>query len=94
MVLGLLYIYKCALLLQTDLYGQNIINITHPDDHSFLKQKLIPTDLESLFDLHPLENGEPRPRSREEEEMIDSKLSGDRRDFTIRFVEIEYDNQR
>lgn len=71
--------------LQTDLYGQNILNVTHPDDHSFLKQQLIPTDLESLFDVQPtMDNGEPRPRSKEEEDLIDQKLREDKRDFTIR----------
>lgn len=32
-----------------DLYGQNILQITHPEDVQRFKQQLIPTDLESFF---------------------------------------------
>ncbi|GAB0092163.1 uncharacterized protein DMENIID0001_071380 [Sergentomyia squamirostris] len=72
---------------QTDLYGQSILNITHPNDHSLLKRQLIPTDLENLFDIQPGDEGvEPRPRSKEEEEEIDERLRKDRRDFTIRLA--------
>uniref|UniRef100_A0A182SUV4 PAS domain-containing protein n=1 Tax=Anopheles maculatus TaxID=74869 RepID=A0A182SUV4_9DIPT len=35
---------------QTDLYGQNLYNLTHPDDHALLKQQLIPTNLVNMFD--------------------------------------------
>ncbi|XP_058122193.1 basic helix-loop-helix ARNT-like protein 1 [Anopheles coustani] len=35
---------------QTDLYGQNLFNLTHPDDHALLKQQLVPTNLVNLFD--------------------------------------------
>lgn len=71
---------------QTDLFGQNVINFTHPDDHAFLQRQLIPTDLENLFDI-PADanvNSEPKPRSQEEEDEIDRKLRADKRRFTIR----------
>ncbi|XP_055845365.1 neuronal PAS domain-containing protein 2-like isoform X2 [Episyrphus balteatus] len=72
---------------QTDLYGQNIMNITHPDDQAMLRRQLIPTDLESLFDVQPEdENGEPRPRTLEEEEAIDRQLKADTRSFTVRLA--------
>ncbi|XP_055690520.1 basic helix-loop-helix ARNT-like protein 1 isoform X2 [Lutzomyia longipalpis] len=72
---------------QTDLYGQSILNITHPNDHSLLKRQLVPSDLENLFDIQPGdETIEPKPRSREEEAEIDEKLRKDRRDFTIRLA--------
>ncbi|XP_073830605.1 uncharacterized protein [Musca autumnalis] len=34
---------------QSDLYGQNLLQITHPEDHELLRQQLIPNDIESLF---------------------------------------------
>ncbi|XP_075158991.1 methoprene-tolerant [Haematobia irritans] len=38
---------------QADLYGQNLLQITHPEDHELLRQQLIPSDIESLFmDFH------------------------------------------
>lgn len=38
---------------QSDLYGQNILQITHPEDQDMLRQQLIPKDIESLFaDFH------------------------------------------
>lgn len=54
----------------------------------FLKQQLVPTDLETLFDVHPMldSSGEQRPRTKEEEDLIDQKLRQDRRDITIRWV--------
>lgn len=71
--------------MQTDLFGQNIAQITHPDDQAMLKKQLIPTGLENLFDVQPEdESGEPRPRTKEEEEEIDRKLSADKRVFTVR----------
>nr|ABC18327.1 putative methoprene-tolerant protein [Anopheles gambiae] len=39
---------------QTDLYGQNLFTLTHPDDHALLKQQLIPSNLVNMFD-----NGSP-----------------------------------
>lgn len=71
---------------QSDLYGQSLLNITHPDDHAFLKQQLIPTDLHNLFAAKTDESGEIRSRTQEEEEEIDKKLREDRRDFNIRYV--------
>ncbi|XP_055603947.1 hypoxia-inducible factor 3-alpha-like [Uranotaenia lowii] len=35
---------------QTDLYGLNLFNLIHPDDHNLLKQQLIPSNLGNLFD--------------------------------------------
>jgi hypothetical protein len=63
-----------------------LLNITHPEDHAFLKQQLIPTDLHNLFAAKTDESGEIRSRTEEEEEEIDRKLREDRRDFTIRQV--------
>lgn len=38
---------------QSDLYGQNLLQITHPEDQEMLRQELIPSDIESLFyDYH------------------------------------------
>lgn len=71
--------------MQSDLYGQSLLNITHPDDHAFLKQQLIPTDLHNLFLAKTDENGEVRQRTQEEEDEIDRKLREDRRDFNIRW---------
>lgn len=34
---------------QSDLYGQNLLQITHPEDQEMLRQELIPSDIESLF---------------------------------------------
>ncbi|EDW62655.2 uncharacterized protein gce isoform X2 [Drosophila virilis] len=74
---------------QTDLYGQSILQITHPEDHEMLKQQLIPTELENLFDAHaePTDaDGEPRQRSKSEEDYIDRKLRDDRRSFRVRLA--------
>lgn len=72
---------------QTDLFGQNILQITHPDDHAMLKNQIIPKNLESLFDVQPEdESGEPRPRTQAEEDEIDKKLREDRRVFTVRLA--------
>ncbi|XP_016973492.1 aryl hydrocarbon receptor nuclear translocator-like protein 2 isoform X2 [Drosophila rhopaloa] len=74
---------------QTDLYGQSIMQITHPDDQSMLKQQLIPTELENLFDAHgdPADaEGEPRQRSKSEEDYIDRRLREDRRNFRVRLA--------
>ncbi|XP_019543232.2 basic helix-loop-helix ARNT-like protein 1 isoform X2 [Aedes albopictus] len=35
---------------QTDLYGQNLFNLIHPDDQNLLKQQLVPSNLVNLFD--------------------------------------------
>ncbi|XP_020812068.1 uncharacterized protein LOC110187043 [Drosophila serrata] len=73
---------------QTDLYGQSIMQITHPEDQSMLKDKLIPTELENLFNAHGDSDaeGEPRQRSKSEEDYIDRKLREDRRSFHVRLA--------
>ncbi|XP_041448611.1 uncharacterized protein LOC111077489 [Drosophila obscura] len=74
---------------QTDLYGQSIMQITHPEDQNMLKQQLIPTELENLFDVHAADSeadGEPRLRSKSEEDYIDRKLREDRRSFRVRLA--------
>ncbi|KMZ09832.1 uncharacterized protein LOC6726007 [Drosophila simulans] len=73
---------------QSDLYGQSIMQITHPEDQNMLKQQLIPTELENLFDAHGDSDaeGEPRQRSKAEEDAIDRKLREDRRSFRVRLA--------
>ncbi|XP_058458401.1 circadian locomoter output cycles protein kaput-like isoform X2 [Malaya genurostris] len=86
---------------QTDLYGQNLFNLIHPDDHNLLKQQLVPSNLTNLFDSpattstapvapHPATpvdgNDELHRRSQEEEDEIDRKLRQDRRKFSIRIA--------
>ncbi|XP_016994369.2 uncharacterized protein gce [Drosophila takahashii] len=73
---------------QSDLYGQSIMQITHPEDQNMLKQQLIPTELENLFDAHGDSDaeGEPRQRSKSEEDAIDRKLREDRRSFRVRLA--------
>ncbi|XP_037938619.1 aryl hydrocarbon receptor nuclear translocator-like protein 2 [Teleopsis dalmanni] len=71
---------------QADLYGQNILHITHPEDHAMLKQHLIPNNLDTLFDVQTENGSEPQPRTQAEEEYIDTKLREDKRNFTVRFA--------
>ncbi|XP_058833541.1 basic helix-loop-helix ARNT-like protein 1 isoform X2 [Topomyia yanbarensis] len=85
---------------QTDLYGQNLFNLIHPDDHNLLKQQLVPSNLVNLFESPATTSAAPaaRPatpadgseelhrRSQEEEEEIDRKLRQDRRKFSIRIA--------
>ncbi|XP_018782574.1 PREDICTED: uncharacterized protein LOC108964952 isoform X2 [Bactrocera latifrons] len=72
---------------QTDLYGQNILNITHPEDHNIMKQQLIPSDLDELFDWQvDDDSNEPKSRSLEQEEYIDRHLRSDKRKFTVRLA--------
>ncbi|XP_031630083.1 uncharacterized protein LOC116345128, partial [Contarinia nasturtii] len=72
---------------QTDLLGQNLLNYTHPEDQAFLRQQLIPKNLEKLFDSQlEDENGEPRTRTDEEEKEIDRKLKEDKRFFSVRLA--------
>lgn len=79
---------------QTDLFGQNIINYTHPEDQAILKRQLIPTNLEQLFNI-PNDCGggnsndssstdSSRARTPDEEDVIDRKLQEDKRRFTVR----------
>lgn len=56
----------------------------HPEDRNYLKQQLIPKDLETLFDVSTNENGEPAQRTEAEEHEIDAQLKADKRNFTIR----------
>lgn len=73
------------LFIQTDLLGQNLLNYTHPDDVAFLKEQLIPKNVQKLFDSQlEDENGEPRARTEDEEKEIDRKLKEDKRFFSIR----------
>lgn len=70
---------------QTDLLGQNLLNYTHPDDQAFLREQLIPKNVQKLFDSQlEDENGEPRARTEDEEKEIDRKLKEDKRFFSIR----------
>lgn len=62
------------------------MNITHPDDHALLKQKLVPTNLATLFESRIDDDGHPAIRTQEEEDEIDRKLSQERRNFTIRYL--------
>lgn len=65
--------------------GQNILTYTHPEDHVFLKQQIVPTNLETLFEVHSGDDAdEGRVRTQEEEDEIDRKLKADKRKFTIR----------
>lgn len=65
--------------------GQNILTYTHPEDHVFLKQQIVPTNLETLFDVNSGDDAdEGRVRTQEEEDEIDRKLKADKRKFTIR----------
>lgn len=69
---------------QTDLFGQDLLNFTHPEDRTYLKEQLVPTNLEKLFDVPTDSNGESAERTEEEEQEIDCKLKADKRNFTIR----------
>ncbi|KAL9878715.1 germ cell-expressed bHLH-PAS isoform 1-T18 [Glossina fuscipes fuscipes] len=72
---------------QADLYGQNILSITHPEDQNMLRHKLIPTDLETLFDIQSDDEiDERRARTEAEEEDIDRRLREDKRSFTVRLA--------
>lgn len=86
---------------QTDLYGQNLFNMVHPDDHNTLKQQLVPSNIVNLFEsssapsTSTARTATPAPgdgceeqqrRSQEEEEEIDRKLRQDRRKFTLRIA--------
>lgn len=84
---------------QTDLYGQNLFNLIHPDDHNLLKQQLVPNNLANLFEstsavpprtAETPEGGnsgeDHHNRSQEEEDEIDRKLRQDRRKFSLRIA--------
>lgn len=69
---------------QTDLFGQDLLNFVHPDDRNYLKQQIVPKNLEKLFEVAVNERGEPAERTEEEEREIDRKLKEDKRTFTVR----------
>ncbi|XP_017852449.1 aryl hydrocarbon receptor nuclear translocator homolog isoform X2 [Drosophila busckii] len=80
---------------QSDLYGQSILQITHPEDHEMLKQQLIPTELENLFDAHAestdgegseQQRQQQQQRAKSEEDYIDRKLRDDKRSFRVRLA--------
>uniref|UniRef100_A0A1B0ABZ5 Methoprene-tolerant n=1 Tax=Glossina pallidipes TaxID=7398 RepID=A0A1B0ABZ5_GLOPL len=86
---------------QSDLYGQNILQITHPDDHNSLRQHLIPKDIENLFGImqtsyhsqqrqpeqDPLEKIYCQsPFNQGNCDRINEKLRADKRCFTVRLA--------
>uniref|UniRef100_A0A1A9WWZ6 Methoprene-tolerant n=1 Tax=Glossina brevipalpis TaxID=37001 RepID=A0A1A9WWZ6_9MUSC len=86
---------------QSDLYGQNILQITHPDDHNSLRQHLIPKDIENLFGViqtsyhsqqrqpeqDPLEKVYCQNRFNQDNcDHINEKLRADKRCFTVRLA--------
>nr|AAW81958.1 putative juvenile hormone resistant protein [Culex pipiens] len=83
---------------QTDLYGQSLYGMVHPDDLALLKQQLVPTNLANLFESSAPasssssgsrsaeSNEDLQKRSRDEEAEIDEKLRQDRRRFNLRIA--------
>lgn len=82
---------------QTDLYGQSLFGLVHPDDLALLKQQLVPTNLVNLFESSVSSGSSSRSqdataedqqqrRSRDEESEIDERLRQDRRRFNIRIA--------
>ncbi|XP_061389200.1 aryl hydrocarbon receptor nuclear translocator homolog [Musca vetustissima] len=74
---------------QSDLYGQNLLQITHPDDHELLRQQLIPNDIESLFmDYHHHHHHDHNDIHNDDSYLkeIDEKLRLDKRSFTVRLA--------
>lgn len=61
---------------QSDLYGQNLLHITHPEDHALLRQQLIPNDLETLFRLVH-ENGDSFEEADEQFNHMDGNADVD-----------------
>lgn len=81
----LMLLFLFSFFFQADLLGQNLLNYTHPDDQAFLREQLIPKNVQKLFDSQlEDENGEPRARTEDEEREIDRKLKEDKRFFSIR----------
>lgn len=66
------------------MFGQDLLTYVHPEDRSYLKQQLVPTNLEEIFEVCTNENGEPAERTTEEEQEIDRRLKADKRNFTVR----------
>ena len=78
---------------QTDLYGQNILSITHPDDHPNILQQLIPRDMEALFRCsHEYQMQQQNNDSNSNENSdtflrdIDERLRNDKRSFVVRLA--------
>uniref|UniRef100_A0A1Q3FTH3 Putative aryl-hydrocarbon receptor nuclear translocator n=1 Tax=Culex tarsalis TaxID=7177 RepID=A0A1Q3FTH3_CULTA len=86
---------------QTDLYGQSLFGLVHPDDLSLLKQQLVPTNLVNLFESSTVsstsssssarsrsteDKEDAQKRSRDEEAEIDERLRQDRRRFNMRIA--------
>lgn len=78
---------------RTDLYGQNILSITHPDDHPIMLQQLIPRDMEALFRCsHEYQMQQQNNASNSNENTdtylrdIDERLRNDKRSFVVRLA--------
>lgn len=74
---------------QTDLYGQSLFGLVHPEDQALLKQQLVPTNLVNLFESggSRSQDGPAEDASkRDEEAEIDEKLRQDRRRFNLRIA--------
>ncbi|XP_052872443.1 aryl hydrocarbon receptor nuclear translocator homolog [Anopheles cruzii] len=71
---------------QTDLYGQNLFSITHPDDHGLLKQQLVPSNLVgSGGSAADTESRSARSHDNDDDD-IDRRLQQDKRRFSIRMA--------
>ncbi|XP_039961385.1 uncharacterized protein LOC120775315 [Bactrocera tryoni] len=78
---------------QSDLYGQNILSITHPDDHPNMLQQLIPRDMEALFRCsHEYQMQQQNNDSNSNENTdtflkdINERLRNDKRSFVVRLA--------
>lgn len=73
---------------QSDLYGQNILNVmTHPDDQQMMRQQLIPKDLEIWFEQRRrAASFEPSSEKYNVMSDIDNRLLSDHRSFTVRLA--------
>lgn len=74
---------------QADLYGQNILSITHPDDHPNMLQQLIPRDMEALFRCsHEYQNNDNNGNENTDTYLsdIDERLRNDKRSFAVRLA--------
>ncbi|XP_060664370.1 uncharacterized protein LOC132796991 [Drosophila nasuta] len=54
---------------QSDLYGQNLLQITHPDDQALLRQQLIPRDIETLFYQQQQQQQQQQPQQRQRQQQ-------------------------
>lgn len=62
---------------QSDLYGQNLLQITHPDDQALLRQQLIPRDIETLFYQQRRQN---KSKSQSQSQSTSSASDGEEED--------------